>query len=136
MIVAGILTALSFVVIMGKLSINTLRKVLGYDGIADVFATIGIMAFFGTTGTVTAPLIIATTGLSFSAILYIAKNVLGYQKFSFKQRKWISYEGKFSSGYFGNKTSEALRAIYSMAKAFAGGIRGSNQSTYGEAKVA
>lgn len=77
MFLAGIISALAFVIVLYKIGI---RKCLGLDLYLDLFVTILLAAIFG--GTYSGMMAAIIGGLVFSIVLMVLKQVHGYQKFT------------------------------------------------------
>ena len=96
MIFMGILTAVGLVAITAKFSKSFLQKVLGYDWIVDIGVTLGLpLLFMGTYSGLASSVV---TGLCISLILWISKNIIGYQKYGTIDgvRKWHHFEGSWT----------------------------------------
>lgn len=95
MIATGMLTAICFIVIAAKLGPKILKRILGFEIYVDIgshafFVWLGLGTFSGVmTGIISA--------LCISAVLRIAKNILGYTKM--EDGEWVDYEGKWSVAY-------------------------------------
>jgi len=77
MLSAGLLTALGIVFLLYKVGFN---KILGYDVIVDIVATIGLMYIFS--GTYSGMMAAIIGGLFISVVLIIAKQFINYEKLS------------------------------------------------------
>ena len=75
MLSAGLLTALGIVFLLYKVGF---KRVLGYDVIVDIVATIGLMYVFS--GTYSGMMAAIIGGLFISVILIIAKKFVDYEK--------------------------------------------------------
>lgn len=84
MFIAGIISALAFVVVLYKIGI---RKCLGFDLYLDILTTVTLAVIFG--GTYSGMMAAIIGGLLFSVILMVLKQVHGYQKFTW--RGWVDY---------------------------------------------
>ena len=93
MLVTGIIGATGFVVLGAKFSRNTIEKVLGYDYVIDVVVTVGLPVLLAST--YAGAMMAVTTGIFISAILFVAKKTLGYQKR--EGGKWVRYPGKWTA---------------------------------------
>jgi hypothetical protein len=97
--IGGFLTAVGFVAIAAKVSPTFLKRVLGYDWIVDLVATVGILAFLGGSGTISGMMIGVTTGLAISAVLFFAKKFWKYSKLekgTDGKRHWVEYDGTWT----------------------------------------
>lgn len=93
----GIATAVGLVLIVAKFDKRLLKKMLGYDWAVDIVVTLGLPLLF--IGTYSAMVSGVITGLCMSAILYVAKKTMGYEKYEKVvdgKRGWVSYEGKWT----------------------------------------
>ena len=115
MLFSGILTAFGLVAITAKFSRSFLEKVLGYDWIFDIVITLGLpLIFYGTySGMMTA----VVTGLSISLMLWISKNLLGYQKLSRNGKKfiWTRSNGIWTPAYIGEKLYNLFKVSFSSS---------------------
>ncbi len=137
MIFSGIVTAIGLVAITAKFSKTFLQKLLGYDWAVDLIVTLGLpIVFMGTyVGMMTAVI----TGLCVSLILWITKNVIGYQKYVLvtdendeSHREWKYYDGAWTVKSIANSMSNAIKSdISSVLNEFKQGWNGN-----GQAKVA
>lgn len=97
MIATGMLTAICFIIIAAKLGPQILKKILGFE----VFVDIGSHMFFiwlgALSGTFSGVMTGIISALAISAVLRIAKNVLGYTKY--EDGKWIDHDGKWTVRY-------------------------------------
>tara|TARA_B100000795_G_scaffold143989_1_gene107818 strand:+ start:310 stop:615 length:306 start_codon:yes stop_codon:yes gene_type:complete len=75
MLVAGLLTAVGMLFLLYKVG---LKRVLAYDVIVDIVATIGLMYIFA--GTYAGMMAAIVGGLFISIALIIAKKFVSYQK--------------------------------------------------------
>ena len=83
MFLAGLITCLAVLFIMAKVG---MRRCLAYDVPIDIAVTIGLaIAFAGTYSGLMAAVI---GGALFSAVTWILKAVLGYEKFDWRTRTW------------------------------------------------
>lgn len=127
---SGVLTAVGFLLILGKCSSKLLKRFLGYDWLIDIIGDIGIAVYFGMTGTISGLLIGAVTGICFSVILWMAKNIVGYQTYEKVngKRQWVEHEPKWDSEYFGNLAARSLASAKSSVNSvFAGFTSGLKQ---------
>lgn len=112
MLFSGILTAVGLVAIAAKFSPTFLKKILGYDWIIDLVVTFGIPIFMG--GSHIGIMTGVITGLSISLILYIAKNIMGYQKLEkgsgFMGLSWVTKPGKWTPAYIGSSLHSAAKS--------------------------
>lgn len=88
MILAGLLTVLAIVAVFFKLSPDTKQKLLGYDIALDILVT-GFLAWL-LAGTYSGMMAAIVGGLAFSLTLIVSKFFIGYQRFSWNNRKWIT----------------------------------------------
>jgi len=110
MILIGLLTAVGLVAIAAKFSKSFLQKVLGYDWLVDSVVTLGLpILFMGTYSGMAAAVI---TGLCISLVLWVAKNIIGYQKYGTIEgvRKWHKFEGTWTVKSVANKFSNAVHS--------------------------
>ena len=75
MFIAGLISALAFVILLYKIGI---RKCLGFDLYLDLFVTILLTAIFG--GTYSGMMAAIIGGLVFSIVLMALKQIHGYDK--------------------------------------------------------
>ncbi len=111
MFLGGFLTAVGFVAIAAKASPSFLKKVLGYDWIIDLACTVGIMAFLGSSGTISGMMIGVTTGLAISAVLFFAKKFWKYEKLDKNEEgklTWVEYNGEWTIAFFISKVRAAF----------------------------
>jgi prepilin signal peptidase PulO-like enzyme (type II secretory pathway) len=68
-----------------------IRKVLGYDAIVDIAATVSLAILFQ--GTYSGMVVAMVAGLLVSLILSVLKRRVGYKKLRFVDRKptWVEY---------------------------------------------
>lgn len=78
LIIAGILSAIGFVLIMSKFSKKVLHRILGYDWMFDLFITLTFMAFMA--GTFSGAMTGIISGICMSIVLWITKHIIGYEK--------------------------------------------------------
>ena len=83
MLSAGLLTAMGIVFLLYKVGCN---KILGYDVIVDIVATLGLMYIFA--GTYSGMMAAIIGGLFISVILIIAKKFVSYEKLTCS---WVPY---------------------------------------------
>jgi|TARA_B110000908_G_C9964975_1_gene318553 hypothetical protein len=83
MLSAGLLTAMGIVFLLYKVGFN---KILGYDVIVDIVATLGLMYIFA--GTYSGMMAAIIGGLFISVILIIAKKFVSYEKLTCS---WVPY---------------------------------------------
>lgn len=81
MLSAGLLTALGIIFLLYKVGF---KKVLGYDILVDIVATLGLMYIFA--GTYSGMMAAIVGGLFISVVLIIAKQFVSYEKL---QCRWI-----------------------------------------------
>ena len=86
MLSAGLLTALGIIFLLYKVGF---KRVLGYDVIVDIVATIGLMYIFA--GTYSGMMAAIIGGLFISVVLIIAKQFVSYKKLSCS---WVLYSVK------------------------------------------
>ena len=86
MLSAGLLTALGIIFLLYKVGF---KRVLAYDVIVDVVATIGLMYVFA--GTYSGMMAAIIGGLFISVVLIIAKQFVSYKKLSCS---WVLYSVK------------------------------------------
>lgn len=112
MLFSGLLTAVGLVAIAAKFSPTFLKKILGYDWIIDLVVTLGIPIFMG--GSHIGIMTGVITGLCVSLILYVAKNIMGYQKLEkgsgFMGLSWVSKDGKWTPAYIGSSLHNVSRS--------------------------
>ena len=77
MLVAGLLTAVGMLFLLYKVG---LKRVLAYDVIVDIVATLGLMTIFA--GTYAGMMAAIVGGLFISVVLIIAKQFVNYKKLS------------------------------------------------------
>lgn len=82
MFIAGIISAMAFVIVLYKIGI---RKCLGFDLYLDLFVTVTLAVIFG--GTYSGMMAAIIGGLLFSIVLMVLKQIHGYQKFTW--RGWV-----------------------------------------------
>ncbi len=115
MLFSGILTAVGLVAITAKFSRSFLEKILGYDWAIDLMVTLGLpILFYGTySGMMTAVI----TGLSISFILWIAKNLIGYQKYEVVEGKrvWNRHHGKWTPMFLGEQIHNWFKVSFTSA---------------------
>ncbi len=116
MIFSGILTAVGFVFIAAKFSKTFLLKCLGKDWLLDLCFTLGLMIWFGSTGTISGIVISAITGLCFSLVLYVAKNTMGYID------KDQYYPPKWTPEFLGEKSISVFKGTGDFVKRFKDGM--------------
>mgnify|MGYP000207921243 CR=1 len=75
MLSAGLLTALGILFLLYKVGF---KRVLAYDVIVDIVATLGLMTIFA--GTYAGMMAAIVGGLFISVVLIIAKKLFGYEK--------------------------------------------------------
>lgn len=83
--IAGILTAISIVIIALKFNRKWLRRFLGYDILFDLLITIGFMVFLA--GTFAGALVAIISGMFVSIMFIVIKRFIGYERLSFKDKK-------------------------------------------------
>ncbi|RLA61776.1 MAG: hypothetical protein DRQ78_08475 [Epsilonproteobacteria bacterium] len=110
MIMMGMLTAVGLVAITAKFSKSFLQKILGYDWLVDTIVTLGLPILLA--GTYSGAMSMVITGLCVSVILWISKNIIGYQKYGTIDgvRKWHTFEGTWTIKYIAKKFSNTVRA--------------------------
>lgn len=88
MLVEAVGSAAGVIALAYKLDI---KKVLGYDAIVDIVATVGLAYLFQ--GTYSGMVVAMVAGLLVSLILSVLKRRLGYKKLRFEGRKptWVEY---------------------------------------------
>ena len=86
MLIAGLLTAVGMLFLLYKVGF---KRVLAYDVIVDVVATIGLMYVFA--GTYSGMMAAIIGGLFISVVLIIAKQFVSYKKLSCR---WVLYSVK------------------------------------------
>jgi len=102
MIIMGGLTAVAFFIFILKLPTLVRRRLLGFDLLVDIAATVSMMlAFSGTFAGMAAAVV---GGLIFSALLIITKFVSGYEKGMIYRSKgnrvkimWVLVPGIFNN---------------------------------------
>lgn len=87
LIIAGLLSAFGFVLMMAKFSKRVLRIILGYDWAFDAFITITFMIFMS--GTYSGAMMSIISGICISIVLWITKNVIGYEKLIRKEKDFV-----------------------------------------------
>jgi hypothetical protein len=100
MLFSGILTAVGLVAITAKFSRNFLERVLGYDWAVDLLVTLGLPILF--IGTYSGVMTAVVTGLAVSFILWITKNLMGYQTYS-RANGWERHQASWTPIYLGEK---------------------------------
>lgn len=78
-ILMGILSSIALLVILWKIG---MRKFLGYPVTLDIVASLLFTLLFA--GTLTGMLVAVIAGLTFTAIVFILRAIMGFQKWSFK----------------------------------------------------
>lgn len=99
MIEAGILTALALVIVFAKFPKTALRRILGYDVVADVLVTVGLGALFF--GTYSGMMVAIVAGIILSVVLRVARRYIGYETWDkvtcehcgAAHREWVAHEG-------------------------------------------
>jgi hypothetical protein len=86
MLSAGLLTALGIIFLLYKVGF---KRVLGYDVIVDIVATIGLMYIFA--GTYSGMMAAIIGGLFISVVLIIAKRFVNYEKLTCS---WVPFAVK------------------------------------------
>jgi len=110
MILMGILTSIGLVAIAAKFSKSFLQKVLGYDWLVDTIVTLGLPVMLA--ATYSGAMSMVVTGLCISLVLWISKNILGYQKYGTVDgvRKWHLFEGTWTVKSVANRFSTAVHS--------------------------
>ncbi len=136
-VIASLFTAFEFLSILGKMSPNLLKKILGYEYFIDILMSFGLMLYFGLTGSVTGIIVSAVSGFIFSIALYSAKNIIGYQKLqrvkgTWFKFKWISYEGNWNAqktgGFFAKTLKSIGNFIVNLFSGFKNGAKNANEN--------
>jgi ABC-type microcin C transport system permease subunit YejB len=86
----GFLSALALVIIMARLDI---RKFMGYPVIVDIAGSVLFAVLFA--GTLTGMMVAVIAALTLSAIIYIVRLVVGYERFNFKTRSWAFHPPRY-----------------------------------------
>ena len=96
MLLMGLFTAIGFFVFVMKLPVPIRSKLLGFDLLLDIAATLAMMlAFAGTFSGMSAAIL---GGLIFSAMLITAKWLFGYETATWQHGRiyWTTHPGLFS----------------------------------------
>ena len=83
MLSAGLLTAMGIIFLLYKVGF---KRVLGYDVLIDIVATIGLMYIFA--GTYSGMMAGIVGGLFVSVVLLVAKKFMGYEKLTCR---WVPF---------------------------------------------
>jgi len=96
MLLMGLITSIAFVVFILKLPTPVRDKLLGFDLLVDIAATIAMMLAFA--GSYSGMAAAVFGGLIFSAILIVLKKFLGYDHAMWHNRKlhFVHVNGWFS----------------------------------------
>jgi len=86
MLLAGLLTALGMLFLLYKVGF---KRVLAYDVVVDIVATLGLMSIFA--GTYSGMMAAIVGGLFISVILIVAKRFVSYEKLTCK---WVPFTYK------------------------------------------
>jgi hypothetical protein len=86
----GFLSAIALVVIMARLDI---RKFMGYPVIVDITGSALFCLLFA--GTLTGMMVAVIAGLTLSAIVWMIRYVIGFERFNFKSRTWSYYPPRY-----------------------------------------
>lgn len=114
MLFAGLMTALSGVFIIGKASMQTLRRILGYDTWVDTLTFVGLF-LIGGTATYSALMTIVYTGISVSVILWSAKKIYGAERYQVG-KGWVeTREGHPVSYWVGYWVGQATHGMIAKA---------------------
>lgn len=122
MLFTGMLTAVSVIAIAAKFSPKILRRCLGYDWIVDIFLSVGIVALFAGSGTISGLMTATVAGLMISGILYLLRKLWAFEKYEKNpetgKRQWVLYKGEWNLRYiitkiksFNNIVSENVQVI-------------------------
>ena len=82
----GFLSAIALVILMSRIDI---RKFVGYPVIVDIIGSVLFAVIFA--GTLTGMMVAVIAALTFSAIIFLVRLILGYERFDLKSRSWQYY---------------------------------------------
>jgi len=111
LITAGLLSAMGFMLIALKINRTLLLRILGYDWVIDIAVTGAFMWFMA--GTFSGSMVAIINGICMSLVLWIGKNMMGYQTIDFSSRpyKWKSYPSTWT---FTNVFKYMFKFMYSV----------------------
>lgn len=82
----GFLSAIALVILMSRIDI---RKFVGYPVIVDIIGSVLFAVIFA--GTLTGMMVAVIAALTFSAIIFLVRLIMGYERFDIKSRSWQYY---------------------------------------------
>lgn len=124
-VASAVFTSFGFLALIGKCSNKWLKRVLGYEYFLDIIMSLGMMFYFGLTGSITGIIVSAITGCIFSLCLYSAKHTIGHSKVERVNGKltWVDYEGDWTMDGAGSWFGNLCRKVGGGVKSFFGGLR-------------
>lgn len=90
LVFCSVVTAAQVIYIFQSFGSHYLKVALGYKAYIDLFFTLGLTAYFATTGALGSLLMSACTGLALSIILYVGRKVIGYRRY--ENGQWVEYK--------------------------------------------
>lgn len=79
----GVLSAVALIIIMARIDI---KKFMGYPVIVDIAGSILFAFIFA--GTLTGMMVAVVAALTLSAVIWVVRLVMGFERFSFKRKQW------------------------------------------------
>ena len=120
MLFSGMLTAVSIIAIAAKFSPKWLRRCLGYDWIVDLFLSIGIVALFAGSGTISGLMTATVAGLMISGILFLLRKFWKYELYEKNEdtgkREWVLHEGKWDLPFIVSKVKSFKKVVAQKAE--------------------